>query len=40
MSWTSWGFFVVTELALCLTPAPAALFVLSQALRHGRRRLV
>jgi threonine/homoserine/homoserine lactone efflux protein len=38
MSWTTWGFFVVTECVLSLTPGPAVLFVLSQALRHGGRR--
>ena len=38
MSWTTWGFFVVTEFVLSLTPGPAVLFVLSQALRHGGRR--
>jgi threonine/homoserine/homoserine lactone efflux protein len=37
MSWATWGFFVVTELVLCLTPGPAVLFVLSQALRRGGR---
>jgi homoserine/homoserine lactone efflux protein len=31
----TWGVFAVTETALCLTPGPALLFVLSQGLRHG-----
>jgi threonine/homoserine/homoserine lactone efflux protein len=30
-----WAVFVVTETALCLTPGPAELFVLSQALARG-----
>jgi threonine/homoserine/homoserine lactone efflux protein len=38
MSWLTWGLFVVMDLALCLTPGPAVLFVLSQGLRHGGRR--
>src|SRR5262249_35905060 len=38
MSWATWGLFVVTEFALCATPGPAVLFILSQGLRHGGRR--
>jgi threonine/homoserine/homoserine lactone efflux protein len=38
MSWTMWSVFVVTEFVLCLTPGPAVLFVLAQALRLGGRR--
>jgi homoserine/homoserine lactone efflux protein len=35
MSWQTWSLFMVTETALCLTPGPAVLFVVSQALSHG-----
>ena len=35
MRWEIWIVFVVTETALCLTPGPAVLFVLSQALARG-----
>ena len=35
MSLDTWGLFVVTEAALCLTPGPAVLFVVSQALSRG-----
>jgi threonine/homoserine/homoserine lactone efflux protein len=38
MSFAAWGLFVLTELALSLTPGPVVLFVLSRALRHGGRR--
>ena len=35
MDWTVWMMFVLTEGALTLTPGPAVLFVVSQALRSG-----
>ncbi len=38
MTWISWLLFAITETALCLTPGPAVLFVLSYALAHGGRR--
>lgn len=37
MSWQVWGFFALTETALCFLPGPAVLFVLSQALSRGAR---
>ncbi|HEX6535800.1 MAG TPA: LysE family translocator [Gemmatimonadaceae bacterium] len=40
MTWHTWGFFAVTELVLCLSPGPAVLFVVAQALGHGTRRSV
>lgn len=38
MPLTTWAVFVVTEIMLCLTPGPAVLFVVSQALRYGGRK--
>ncbi|HEV8375269.1 MAG TPA: LysE family translocator [Candidatus Polarisedimenticolia bacterium] len=38
MTWQTWGLFMVTETALCLTPGPAVLFVVSQALSFGAAR--
>jgi threonine/homoserine/homoserine lactone efflux protein len=35
MTWQVWSAFFVIETALCLTPGPAVLFVLSQALTRG-----
>jgi homoserine/homoserine lactone efflux protein len=35
MSWGIWALFAVTETALCFTPAPAVLLVLSQGLARG-----
>lgn len=40
MTWQIWSAFVVIEGALCLTPGPAVLLVLSQALRHGTLRTI
>lgn len=37
MTWPTWALFVATEFVLCLTPGPAVLFVVSQALRYGGR---
>ena len=38
MNWQSWSLFLATELALSLSPGPAVLLVLSQALRCGTAR--
>jgi homoserine/homoserine lactone efflux protein len=38
--WQTWLFFVITEAVLCVTPGPAVLFVLSQALRRGAGKSV
>ena len=37
MTWSSWWFFAGTEAALCLTPGPAVLFVLTYGLTRGGR---
>lgn len=37
MSWHVWLLFVVTETALCFTPGPAVLLVVSTAMSHGFR---
>jgi homoserine/homoserine lactone efflux protein len=38
MNWQLVALFALTELVLCLTPGPAVLTIVSQALRHGTRR--
>jgi threonine/homoserine/homoserine lactone efflux protein len=40
MSWEAWILFAVTETALCLSPGPAVLLVLSQGLARGPRSSV
>src|SRR4029077_6975107 len=35
MTWQVWSAFFLVETALCLTPGPGVLLVLSQALTHG-----
>jgi len=40
MTWQIWGAFVLVETALCLTPGPAVLLVLSQALTRGAPKAV
>lgn len=40
MNWETWSVFVVMETVLCLTPGPAVLLVLSQALARGARKSV
>lgn len=40
MHWQTWLLFVMTEAVLSLTPGPAVLFVLSQALRRGAGKSV
>jgi homoserine/homoserine lactone efflux protein len=37
MSWETWVLFLITETVLCLSPGPAVLLVLSQALTRGAR---
>jgi homoserine/homoserine lactone efflux protein len=38
MNWQSWSLYLATEIALSLSPGPAVLLVLSQALRGGMAR--
>jgi threonine/homoserine/homoserine lactone efflux protein len=40
MSWPTWWLFLITETALCLSPGPAVLLVVSQGLRRGGRSSV
>jgi threonine/homoserine/homoserine lactone efflux protein len=37
MAWETWSLFLVTLTALCLTPGPAVLLVISQGLTRGAR---
>ena len=40
MTWQVWTAFAVLEFVLCITPGPAVLLVLSQALAHGAGKTV
>jgi len=40
MTWQIWLLFVITEAVLSLTPGPAVLYVLSQAIRRGPSKSV
>ena len=40
MTWQIWSAFFLVETALCLTPGPAVLLVLSQALTRGTLRTI
>jgi homoserine/homoserine lactone efflux protein len=40
MTWQIWLAFVVVEAVLCITPGPAVLFVLSQAIQRGPAKSV
>ena len=40
MKWEVWLLFVITEVVLSLTPGPAVLYVLSQAIRRGPAKSV
>jgi threonine/homoserine/homoserine lactone efflux protein len=40
MHWTTWWVFAGMELALCLTPGPAVLYVISSGLRAGARKSI
>jgi len=38
MTWTLWGWFLLTEIVVSVSPGPAVFFVLAQALRNGQAR--
>src|ERR1700692_4241214 len=40
MTWQIWLLFVMTEAVLSITPGPAVLYVLSQAIRRGTGKSV
>lgn len=40
MHWQTWLLFIATEGVLCMTPGPAVLYVLSQAIRYGPNQSV
>jgi threonine/homoserine/homoserine lactone efflux protein len=40
VNWETWVLFVITEAVLSMTPGPAVLFVLSQAIRRGPGKAV
>jgi len=40
MTWQIWLAFVAVEAVLCITPGPAVLFVLSQAIQRGPAKSV
>lgn len=40
MTWQIWLFFVMTDAVLSITPGPAVLFVISQAIRQGASKSV
>ena len=40
MTWQVWSAFVLIETALCLTPGPAVLLVLSQSLTRGTSKTI
>jgi hypothetical protein len=37
MTWETWALFLLTDLAPCVSPGLAILFVVTQGLRHGGR---